>query len=65
MFVSDTAQFPAVCPGLSAIARIQSPIFTATHPSVPTTDIFHRSHFSIAPAVPDPPEEGNMFEEAS
>lgn len=65
MFVSAIAQFVEVCPGVSTIARTISPGVTATPPRVPATDIVQRSHFSIAPAVPDPPEEGNTFQDAS
>lgn len=65
MFVSDTAQFPAVCPGVSTIARTMSPAVTAVPPSVPATDIVHRSPFKIAPTVPDPHEAGNVFTDAS
>lgn len=61
---SDIAQFAAVVPGVSTIARITSPAVTATPPRVPATDIVHRSHLRIAPAVPDPPVEGHVFADA-
>lgn len=61
---SDIAQFAAVVPGVSTSARITSPAVTATPPRVPATDIVHRSHFRIAPAVQDPPVEGHVFADA-
>lgn len=64
MFVSAIAQFAAVCAGVSTIARTISPGVTATPPRVPATDTVQRSHFMIAPAVPDPHEAGNVFTEA-
>lgn len=65
IFHSRLSQFPAVCHGVSVKARIVSPIATATLHSVHATEIYQRSPFSIAPAVPDHPLEGNTFPEAS
>jgi len=64
IFVSAIAQFVEVCHGVSTIARTRSPGVTETPPSVPATDTVQRSHFSIAPAVPDPHEAGNVLTEA-
>lgn len=64
-FVLSTDQFDAVCPGVSARARTESPISTATPQRVPATEINHISPFKTAPAVPDQPEAGNVFTEAS
>lgn len=64
MFVSAIAQFVEVCPGVSTRARTISHAVTATPPSVPATDTVQRSPFNTAPAVHDPPEEGNTFHEA-
>lgn len=58
-------QFPAVCPGVSIFAITESHICTAVPPSVPATDIIHISHFTTAPAIPDPPVDGNRFIDAS
>lgn len=58
-------QFPAVCPGVSTLAIIESPTCTAVPHSVPITDMIYISPFITAPAVHDPPVVGNVFGEAS
>lgn len=58
-------QFAAVCPGVSIFTITESHICTAVPPSVPATDIIHISHFTTAPAIPEPPVDGNRFIDAS
>lgn len=58
-------QFPAVCPGVSTLAMIESPTCTAVPHSVPITDMIYISPFTTAPAVHDHPVVGNVFGEAS
>lgn len=65
ILASKTDQLVAVCHGVSVSALTESPILTATPHIVPATDMYHRSPLRMAPAVPDPPEEGNRFTEAS
>lgn len=65
IFHSRTDQLLAVCHGVSTNARRLSPLTTGAPPRVPATFINQESHFRIAPAVPEPPEAGKVFTEAS
>ena len=65
IFHSSTDQLLAVCHGVSVKDLRESPIATGTPPRVPATLINQKSHFRIAPAVPEPPVEGNTLPEAS
>lgn len=46
-------------------AITESHICTAVPPSVPATEMIHMSHLRTAQAVPEPPEAGKVFTEAS
>lgn len=65
IFALRIFQLLAVCHGVSTLAITESPICTAVPPRVPATEIIHISPFNTAPAVPEPPEDGNTLPEAS
>jgi hypothetical protein len=65
ILLSNTLQLDQVCQGVSAKALTESHILTATEFKTHATEIYQRSHFNIAQAVPEPPVAGNVFTEAS